>query len=292
MIHHLMTAHTSCRREAIGLATRVLECGDRTSTEAVVFVHGVPGSSDHWSDLLPAAGRLGRAVAFDLPGWGRADRAADWEYTTDGYANFIAGLLHELAITRAHLVLHDLGAVALSWAASHPDQLASVVLIDTGIALGGRWHPVGQLFRAPILGAIAERSGRLFFGTVLRHFEGRRVSKEALASMRAEYDRGGRRSLLRYYRATPLSAVARLAPVLRRLDRPALVIWGGRDRFFGPAHAEQQRQAFPRARVHVLDDSGHYPHLDDPARVADLVVPFLEEQLAPQRPPDRRTMPS
>ena len=72
----------------------------------------------------------------------------------------------------------------------------------------------------------------------------------------------------------------RLSPLLRELDRPALVIWGRRDRFVPYEHAEQQRLTFPSARVEVFDDSFHYPHLDDVERTRGLVIPFLREQLA------------
>lgn len=94
-----------------------------------------------------------------------------------------------------------------------------------------------------------------------------------------DYDRGTRRAGMRFYRATPAEAMGLLAPVLRPLDRPALVIWGRHDPFIAPEQAERQRESFPRAEVLVLDDSGHWPHLDDPERVADAMVGFLERQL-------------
>ena len=36
---------------------------------------------------------------------------------------------------------------------------------------------------------------------------------------------------------------------------------------------------FPRAKVHVLPESGHWPQVDDPERVAELLVPFLRAQV-------------
>lgn len=263
----------------MGLGTRVLEVGDPTCREAVVLLHGVPGSADHWSDLLTRLEPHGRAVAFDLPAWGEADGPDDWDYTSNGYAMFVTGALHELGVDRAHLVLHDLGGVGLSWAAAHPDAVATVTLLNTGIFLGVPWHPVARLFRAPIVGRMTERAGRFLFCTVLGYFEGGRVSKQVIENGRREYDRAARRSLLRYYRATPMTAIERLAPVLRRIEVPALIVWGGRDRFFPPSQATRQRESFPSARVHVLPDSGHFAHLDDPDGVADLVLPFLREHL-------------
>jgi pimeloyl-ACP methyl ester carboxylesterase len=50
--------------------------------------------------------------------------------------------------------------------------------------------------------------------------------------------------------------------------------------------AERQREAFPHAEVVVLDRSGHWPFADDPKRVVELVLSFLQRQMgavAPQR---------
>jgi pimeloyl-ACP methyl ester carboxylesterase len=65
----------------------------------------------------------------------------------------------------------------------------------------------------------------------------------------------------------------------RVADRPALVLWGDRDPYLPVRYAERQRAFFSRAEVHLLADSGHWPHVDNPEAVADLVVPFLARQL-------------
>jgi pimeloyl-ACP methyl ester carboxylesterase len=70
-----------------------------------------------------------------------------------------------------------------------------------------------------------------------------------------------------------------LAPLLAPLDRPALVLWGAHDPFVSVEQAANQRESFPRAEVVVLDDSGHWPFLDDPDRAAAAIVPFLRGQL-------------
>lgn len=268
--------------DALGLQTRVLESGAADANEAIVLLHGAPGDADAWRDLLPRLAPFARVVAFDLPGFGAAGTPAVWDYSASGYANFLAALLHRLGITRVHLVVTDLGGVGLHWAASHPDAFASAVIMDTGIPIGWRWHAVARIFRAPVVGAVAERAGRIGFGPVMRFYTRgpRPLPASELRTWRATYTRGVRRALRRYYVATPANASEHLAPVFRALDRPALVVWGRHDRFITAAQAERQRESFPSAEVHVLEESGHYVHLDDPEGVAARVVPFLEAQLA------------
>jgi pimeloyl-ACP methyl ester carboxylesterase len=66
---------------------------------------------------------------------------------------------------------------------------------------------------------------------------------------------------------------------IRALDRAALVIWGTEDAYLPTEQAERQRQAFPSARVELLEGHGHWVMIEDPERVASLAVPFLREQV-------------
>jgi pimeloyl-ACP methyl ester carboxylesterase len=144
------------RLTALGLETRILQL-DGPSKYAVVLLHGNPGSAEDWTDLLKSMVGLGRAVAFDLPGFGQTYRPRAWDYTAASYARFIGATLDALEITRVHLVMHDLGGVGLLWAAGHPDRLASAVLIETGKLIGFRWHgrpPLPELTGSGPLAAI------------------------------------------------------------------------------------------------------------------------------------------
>ncbi len=76
-------------------------------------------------------------------------------------------------------------------------------------------------------------------------------------------------------RAPDPEGMGDLSPRLRALDRPALVVWGAQDPYISVEQAERQRESFPSAQVHVLADSGHWPMVDLPDRVREVVVPFL-----------------
>lgn len=264
---------------AHGFPSRVVESGPG-GDEAVVFVHGGPGSADDWEALLPQVGRFARAVAFDLPGFGAAARPARWDYSADSLATFVAAALTELGVRRAHLVLSDLGGLAgVHWAAAHPDAFASVAAIDTGVLVDFRWHALARLHRLPLVGTAVARSGRLGLRQTMRLYEPG-LPGAAVDRWADRFDWGTRRALLRFYRATPARASERLLSVLASLDRPALVLWGEHDRFVPVAQAERQRAAFPSADVQVLDGVGHYGHLEAPDRVADHLLPFLRARLA------------
>lgn len=266
-----------------GVRSPYLEAGSAGAEAAAVFVHGNPGSSEDWRDLVAATGQFGRAVALDMPGFGSADKPRDFPYTVDGYARHLEGALTHLGIRRAHLVLHDFGGPwGLAWAAAHPKQAASITLINVGIMPGYRWHYLARIWRAPVLGEIFMATTTYAgFRMVLKHGNPRGLPAAFVKRMYRDMDRGTRRAVLRLYRATPdpSGMGEALGPALRAVDLPALVVWGAADPYVPVRYAARQREFFPRARVVILERSGHWPFADDPERVAAEVVPFLHEQL-------------
>ena len=264
---------------ANGLRSPLREVGPPDDPEAVVFVHGNPGSSEDWTDLLGALGGSTRAVAVDMPGFGQADKPSSFDYTVAGYARHLAALLDVLGVGRAHLVLHDFGGPwGLQWAAEHAEAFASAVLINTGVLPGYRWHYLARVWRTPLLGEAAmATTTRAGTGLLLRHGNPRGLPEPALDRMHRDFDRATRRAVLRLYRAEshPDRLARAQSDALRPLDRPALVVWGRHDPYLPVTLAARQRDAFPRAEVHVLDGSGHWPFLDDPEGTRALVVPFL-----------------
>jgi pimeloyl-ACP methyl ester carboxylesterase len=54
-----------------------------------------------------------------------------------------------------------------------------------------------------------------------------------------------------------------------------LIVWGERDRFLGPELAEPPARLVPDRRIERLADVGHWPHLEQPERVNDLLIGFL-----------------
>ncbi len=250
------------------------------ASDAVVFVHGNPGSADDWEALTTAVGAGGlRAAALDLPDFGETAAPQGFEHTAPSYAMFLAQALQTLGIDRVHLVLHDFGGpIGLVWAAMHPDALASVTLIDTGILPGYEWHRLARIWRTPVLGEVFQATAtRGAFRRLLNRNEPRGLPRPFVEGMYDHYDRRTRRAVLKLYRATddPGAGGAEFAALMAPSDIPALVIWGEDDAYLPAEYAARQRDAFPSAEVHVLPASGHWPFADAPQTVERLLVEFL-----------------
>lgn len=273
-----------------GVRTRILEAGNPNSDTAVVFLHGSPGSAADWAPLMSMVAATGtRAVAFDMPGFGHAAPVWDRPKTLAAATDYLEAALDQLGIRNVHLVVHDLGGpIGMEWATRHPDRLKSATLIDTGLLLGYKDSQLASISRTPEL-------GELFWLQMTRPFflagiqDGQSPSRplplDFANRLYDDLDRETRCTIIAEYRAADEAEVnafaERQASILAAdSGRPALVLWGARDPYLPVAMADRQRQGFPSAEIHVFDDSGHWPFVDNAPRAAALIVPFLQQAVA------------
>lgn len=267
-----------------GLRSPLLAAGDPQARTAAVLVHGNPGSSQDWRGLVGALGQRHRAVALDMPGFGRADKPRDFDHSVPGYAAHLGAAMDTFGVDHAHLVLHDFGGPwGLAWAAANPGRVASVTLVNTGALQDYRWHWLARAWQTPRLGeALMGPVRPAVFRALLTHGHPGKprpphLPRDFLDRMASDFDADTRHAVLRLYRsAAGLNhRVPELVAALRTIDCPALVIWGGRDHYIGVEQALRQRAAFPRAEVLVLPGSGHWPMIDDAATVEKAVGDFV-----------------
>ena len=90
---------------------------------------------------------------------------------------------------------------------------------------------------------------------------------------------GTKRAVLRLYRSTQLADMEALVDPFRERDLDALVVWGDADVYIPVEQAWRQREVFPRVRIEILPGVGHWAWLEQPDRVAELVVPFLRDRV-------------
>lgn len=274
----------SSRRASIGaIGTPMLEAGPERDDEAVVFVHGNPGSSSDWSALVQAVGAHGRALALDMPGFGKADAPRGFRYDVGGYAEFLNEALGQLGVKRAHLVLHDFGGpFGLVWGLQHPQAWASVTLMNIGIMPGYHWHTMARRWRTPVLGELTQAwIPRSAWRKAMARANPKGLPAEFVDRMYDDYDRATRRTVLKLYRATPDPGrtAQEMGAAMAALKKPALVIWGAKDPFVGVEFAERQREFFDVRDLRILPESGHWPFQDDPQAVERALLEFLQTQL-------------
>jgi pimeloyl-ACP methyl ester carboxylesterase len=243
-----------------------------------VFVHGVPTHSEDWQPFLERI--TGPALAFDLPGFGRSARPspAEFDYSMDGLAKFTTRFLQRMAVEDHSLVVHDWGSVALIGAQEEPKRIRSLVIINAVVLLPGyRWHRTARIWRTRGLGELSTRiRSRRLLDYGLRESRGDWSRHDpAFVDMIFDHlDKGTFEAILRLYRSAPPDRLAAAGERLGALTAPALVVWGGRDRYlparFGPAYAAR----LPNSELIELPEAGHWPWIDAP-EVVGKVIRFL-----------------
>ena len=131
---------------AAGVQSFVLSGGDG---EPVVLVHGLPASSFLYRKVIPELASRGfRALSFDWPGLGLAERPTEFDYSIGGLAAWAGAAIDALGIERCHLVLHDAGGpVGFELVARAPDRIASLTILNTMVQLSSRPYPGEVLAR-------------------------------------------------------------------------------------------------------------------------------------------------
>ena len=277
---------TMRRITVAGFSTVAIEAGPRDSREAVVFMHGNPGNSLDFTGILRSVPPGTRLIALDILGFGKADKPWDFPFTLEASRVLSDAVFRGLGIDRMHLVGHDVGSVVgVDWAARHPDKLASAVLLAGGIMIGYQDHHFARIWKTPKAGEqMMSGANRESFQRIIQSHNPRPLPREFVDRNYDGFDRATRCSVLKLYRAGPdLTELGRQhAEALRPHDKPALVIWGDRDPFLPPHLAQSNREGFPSADIHIYENSGHWPFVDEEQRTVDLMSAFLRRHVVEQ----------
>ncbi|GAC1402465.1 MAG: alpha/beta fold hydrolase [Mycobacterium sp.] len=258
---------------------------DVGSGDVLLLIHGMAGSSETWRAMMPQLSKRYRVIAPDLLGHGHSDKPRG-DYSLGAFAVWLRDLLDELGVASATVIGQSLGGgVAMQFVYQHPDYCERLILISSG-GLGPDVGWILRLLSAPgaeaILPVIAPRPV-LTVGNKLRSW----LSTAGIHSPRgAELwraysslaDSDTRRAFLRTlrsvvdYHGQAVSALNRLH-VASHL--PIMAIWGDHDNIIPVDHAYAAHDARPDSRVEVLSGVGHFPQVERPHEVVDLIDDFI-----------------
>ncbi|MCX5374035.1 alpha/beta hydrolase [Streptomyces sp. NBC_00015] len=247
----------------------VREAGPADASHRVLMIPGALCTTAFYADLMaePAMAGLG-TIAATLPGFGRTEVPED--VSVEHYARLMADFAAEAGCDT--VVGHSLGAnVAIEMAAAGLFT-GPVVLLSPAFSRGDESRPLSVLntvARVPGLGTAA------WAGTLKRL--PREMADElpprarALAAVMGDNDPAACRRIVRQYYAY-LDRYPSLVPRLCEAGVPAWVVRGDRDEI-GLTDAERRGlEACRNVRTVAVPDAGHFALVEQPARVAAVVL--------------------
>jgi pimeloyl-ACP methyl ester carboxylesterase len=242
-------------------------CG---SGEAIVFLHGLLGSSRSWAFQLDHFGKTRRAIAWDAPGYGQSDLVPA---EIDAYAQVLREFLAATDVAKAVVVGHSMGGtVAARLAAQHPELVSRLVLSCS--------HPgYAAPETAPMSPKFERRMreltelGRTAYGEArAKDLLPMRVSaatRAYAAEVAAEAEPEGLR------RATRMLQLADNRALLPQLRMPLLVLTGGVDTTVTPALKADLLRLTVGARHVEMPNAGHAPYFQIPDEYNGLIDDFM-----------------
>ncbi len=264
---------------ARGVRMRVAEAG-REGQVPLILIHGFMVSHLDFDDIIDDLAAHFHVISPDLPGFGESEKPnpSRYSYGVETFAEAIADLIAAYGVGRACVLGHALGgAVAITLAARYAELVKRLVLLDPLCYP----HPLVRKLRVPlwpVMGGVLFKQlwGRGLFrryfrddvfspGAVIPHARIDRFYDYFNAPSARESAHAVLRSML-----DTRPVVARIA----RIRRPTLVVWGREDRMFPATFALKLSREVPDARL-TLMDSGHAPHVEQPAELVSVVSEFL-----------------
>ena len=225
-----------------------------------LFVHGMAGRWEDATKVMELAARDHHVVALDLPGFGRSLSLRS-EYTIQGYADLLRDFLAAGGLRKVHLICHSVGGqICLTLSLSDPLSVQSLTLID----------PAGTYNQSAYVENLARTHGGLNTGNIYAK------GGTALADLNW-YDQAFVKRMISsnpVFLITVESFKSNLRSRLRYLRSPTLIIWGQNDPVFPVENAFDLKENIPGAKLYVVEQAGHSPHMSHPDLVYRWVTAF------------------
>jgi haloalkane dehalogenase len=255
---------------------------DEGSGDPVVLFHGEPTWAYLYRKMVPvltAAGR--RVICPDYAGFGRSDKPTNqrW-YSYDRHVEHVSGLLGELDLRAATVVVHDWGGpIGLRWAVENSERVARLVILNTGL-FSGRVSKGFMAWRN-----YAERNPDLPVGFVIQSATTTELSDEVVAAYEAPFPNAeSKAGAARFPLIVPTSEDAEGAAEMRAVsaelsswDKPVLVAFSDSDPVFPyPRSGQVFCDLIPGAGDQVrIEDGAHFLQEDRGERIAEEIAAFM-----------------
>ena len=264
-----------------------------TTGPVVVLIHGMASRAAQWERVMSTLGDHYQVIAPDLLGHGLSAKPRG-DYSLGAQACGIRDLLAALGHDKVSLVGHSLGGgIAMQFAYQFPERIECLALVSAG----GLGPEVSGFLRAatlpgseivlPIIAGSWVRAAARAIDRVLAPVvpAGMRAALVGFGSL----GDGPTRDAFIHTARSVIDVRGQRVDGRDRLylaaDLPLLVVWGAKDAIIPVQHGLAVGEAVPTARVEVFAQSGHFPHLTEPARLAALLHEWMSSLRDPASQP-------
>ncbi|HZE40275.1 MAG TPA: alpha/beta hydrolase [Stackebrandtia sp.] len=279
--------------------------GTSPNAEPALYVHGLGGSAQNWTDLADVLSDRLAGQSIDLPGFGHS--APTTRYTIPALAQQVAAWILRAGRGPVHLVGNSLGgAISVYVAATRPHLVRTLTLIspampfmDVRRSSQSRLLPLLAIPRADRLAARAMaglKPEQIVDQVVANCWSDaesvppqRRIEaieevrrRQAVPWNTSAYVRAFR-GLVGTFIQSYLPGSSSLWRLAAQITAPTLVIWGKQDRLVDVRMAPQVARTIPDSRLLILDRVGHVAMMERPDATGRAIAALLDEVERPHR---------
>ncbi|KAG0600539.1 hypothetical protein M758_11G042400 [Ceratodon purpureus] len=254
-----------------------------TSSAPVMLLHGFDSSLLEWRHSYPVLEEAGvETWAIDILGWGFSNAEGVKSYNVAAKREHLYEFWKAYVKRPMVLVGPSLGgAAAIDFAVAHPEAVVKVVLVDAQ----GYTEGVGEMATLPKL--IAYTGVALLKSVPLRLYANTLIFTKATFDFLLDSMRVGRLHCLMpgWADATVsfmLSGGYNVTASIPQVQQETLVIWGERDTIVPKSFAERFLADLPKARLELIQDCGHIPHVEKPKQFSSILKEFYLEENRPE----------
>ena len=251
--------------------TFIMEGGNENG-KSMILVHGIGEEGARiWEPFIAKYGDRYHLITFDLPGFGRSAKQ-NLLYSPENYSAFLQWIISEYAQGSAILLGHSMGgAITLHFAASYPDHVERLILVDAaGIlhrsAFTKNMVQIDSQKKWPwFLSAISEEPiafVNYLTGSAIEKLEKKTASQDIDTILNSRLLRktflGGNPKSI----ASLAVAEENFSPLLGKVKAPVYIIWGNDDAVAPTRTAKALLAKLPGAKLELIENAGHLPMQD------------------------------